>query len=101
MRFRLRSFRSFFQEWLTAARRPKSRRVRLTLECLEDRVALSTIPAPTNAWAAIGPAPMVGNTSYGGTVTGRVTSIAVDPADKTGSTVFIGTAGGGVWEGTG
>src|SRR5438105_9387338 len=60
---------------------------------------MSTILATSSTWTSIGPAPIVGNTSDGGIVTGRVTSIATDPADPTGSTVFIGTAGGGVWEG--
>jgi hypothetical protein len=32
-----------------------------------------------------------------GLVTGRVSSIALDPADPTGNRVFIGTTGGGVW----
>src|SRR5438132_7149188 len=88
-----------FRARLVSARRPNDRRVRPTLEFLEDRIALSTILAPSSTWTSIGPAPIVGNTSDGGIVTGRVTSIATDPADPTGSTVFIGTAGGGVWEG--
>ncbi|MBW8869448.1 MAG: hypothetical protein JF563_01475, partial [Acidobacteriales bacterium] len=32
-----------------------------------------------------------------GPVSGRVSSIAIDPADTTGNHVFIGTTGGGVW----
>ena len=32
-----------------------------------------------------------------GLVTGRVSSIAIDPADSTGNRVYIGTTGGGVW----
>lgn len=39
----------------------------------------------------------VGATAYGN-VTGRVTSIAIDPADTTGNTVYLGTTGGGVWK---
>ena len=35
-----------------------------------------------------------------GKVTGRVTSIAIDPADPTGNTVYVGTTGGGVWKST-
>ena len=35
-----------------------------------------------------------------GTVTGRVTSIAIDPADSSGNTVYLGTTGGGVWKST-
>jgi hypothetical protein len=33
-------------------------------------------------------------------VTGKVTAIAADPSDPTGNTVYLGTAGGGVWKST-
>ncbi len=74
----------------------KTCRVSLTIEHLEDRLALSS-----TSWTSIGPAPIVGNTSDGGTVTGRVTAIAADPnpSDTAGNTVYIGTGGGGVWRG--
>jgi len=52
----------------------------------------------TTAWRAVGPL-QVGSVAYG-KVTGRVTSIAVDPADTTGNTVYVGTTGGGVWKST-
>ena len=48
------------------------------------------------AWTAVGPA-QVASQRYG-TVTGRVTSVAIDPADATGNTVYVGTTGGGVWK---
>lgn len=97
MHLPLRFFQSLFRASRTAWPRPTTRHALLAVECLEDRIALAASP-----WTAIGPAPIVGNTSDGGTVTGRVTSIATDPnpADTTGSIVYIGTAGGGVWEGT-
>ena len=47
-------------------------------------------------WQAIGPA-QIASLNYGN-VTGRVTSVAIDPADVTGNTVYIGTTGGGVWK---
>lgn len=47
-------------------------------------------------WTTRGPRPIV--PSYGGSA-GRVTSIAVDPTSQ-GSTVYIGTVGGGVWKST-
>ncbi|HKO19985.1 MAG TPA: choice-of-anchor D domain-containing protein [Acidobacteriaceae bacterium] len=50
------------------------------------------------AWQPVGPA-QVASQRYG-SVTGRVTSIAVDPADTTGNTVYLGTTGGGVWKST-
>lgn len=50
------------------------------------------------AWTSVGPA-QVATVSYG-SVTGRITSIAIDPADATGNTVYVGTTGGGVWKST-
>ncbi|HEY5056413.1 MAG TPA: sialidase family protein, partial [Acidobacteriaceae bacterium] len=50
------------------------------------------------AWTAVGPA-QVASQSFGD-VTGRVTSIAIDPADATGNTVYLGTTGAGVWKST-
>jgi hypothetical protein len=50
------------------------------------------------SWQAVGPGQIT--TAAYGDVTGRVTSIAVDPADTTGNTVYLGTTGGGVWKST-
>ncbi len=50
------------------------------------------------AWTAVGPG-QIATAAYG-EVTGRVTAIAVDPADATGNTVYVGTTGGGVWKST-
>lgn len=78
-------------------RKPQSSRVQLTCEQLEPRSLLSTA-----AWQAIGPAPITGETLVatpaGGDGSGRITSIAVDPNDATGNTVYVGSAGGGVWK---
>jgi hypothetical protein len=52
----------------------------------------------TTAWQPVGPN-QVASQSFGN-VTGRVTSIAIDPADGTGNTVYVGTTGGGVWKST-
>jgi hypothetical protein len=49
-------------------------------------------------WSPVGPA-QVASQSFGN-VTGRVTSIALDPADPSGNTVYVGTTGGGVWKST-
>jgi len=48
------------------------------------------------AWTAVGPAQV--ETPAFGLVTGRITSIAIDPADTAGNTVYLGTTGGGVWK---
>jgi hypothetical protein len=52
----------------------------------------------TAAWTAVGPN-QVASAEFG-EVTGRVTAIAIDPADATGNTVYVGTTGGGVWKST-
>jgi hypothetical protein len=53
--------------------------------------------SPLNAvWTAVGPA-QVASQRYG-LVTGRVTAVAIDPADASGNTVYLGTTGGGVWK---
>ena len=50
------------------------------------------------AWQSIGPG-QVASATYGN-VTGRVTAVAIDPADASGNTVYLGTIGGGVWKST-
>jgi hypothetical protein len=56
-------------------------------------------------WSSLGPAPLasdasgVGEDNYGW-VSGRATAVAIDPADPTGSTVYLGGAYGGVWKST-
>ncbi len=52
--------------------------------------------APLSApWTTAGPA-AIQSLSFGA-ISGRVTSLALDPTDTTGNTLFVGTAGGGVW----
>ncbi len=58
-----------------------------------DSVPSSSLSA---AWKAVGPAQV--QTAAYGPVTGRVTSIAIDPSDTSGNTVYVGTTGGGVWK---
>ncbi len=55
----------------------------------------SNLNAP---WQPLGP-DQVASIAYGN-VTGRVTAIAIDPADTSGNTVYLGTTGGGVWKST-
>ena len=49
-------------------------------------------------WQPVGPL-TVASQSYGD-VSGRVSAIAVDPADASGNTVYVGSTGGGVWKST-
>ena len=51
--------------------------------------------ATTSTWQAIGPTAV--STSNYGMITGRVSSLALDPSDPTGNHLFVGTTGGGVW----
>ncbi len=59
-------------------------------------------PNTSGAWTSLGPAPLasdatgLGEQNYNW-VSGRVTSIAIDPADPSGNTVYVGGAYGGVW----
>lgn len=60
--------------------------------------AAVTPQVTTPAWTSIGPTPTTGGTFS--PVTGRITTIAVDPSDTTGNTVLIGGAQGGIWRST-
>ncbi len=65
------------------------------------RPEVSRAAASTNLgsqWTAVGPATVM--SSLYGAITGRVTSVALDPNDATGNTVWLGTTGGGVWKST-
>ncbi len=51
--------------------------------------------ASPGVWQALGPA-AVTSANYG-LVTGRISSLALDPADATGNRLYVGTTGAGVW----
>ena len=57
--------------------------------------ALSPSPA-TATWQSLGPTAVL--TPGFGLVTGRISSLALDPSDPTGNRLYVGTTGGGVWE---
>jgi len=59
---------------------------------------LSAQGAVTSPWTSIGPAPTTGGVYS--RVTGRITTIAVDPSDPNGNTLLIGGAQGGIWRST-
>ncbi len=54
-----------------------------------------TNPLSSTTWTAVGPA-----SANGGANAGQVSAIAVDPADPSGNTVFVGGMTGGVWKTT-
>ncbi|HYL13686.1 MAG TPA: hypothetical protein VEV41_11665 [Terriglobales bacterium] len=59
--------------------------------------------APVTGWTALGPAPLASDPGTGqdyNWVSGRATSVVIDPADTTGNTVYVGGAFGGLWRST-
>ena len=71
----------------------------LLTQARAQHLALLSRPRAANltaAWISVGPSQVL--TPSLGLVTGRVTSIAIDPADPSGNTVYLGTTGGGVWK---
>ncbi len=71
-------------------------------EARRQHAALAQTPHPnanlSTPWQPAGPN-QIASLAYGN-VTGRITSVAIDPADATGNTVYLGTTGGGVWKST-
>jgi hypothetical protein len=58
--------------------------------------------APNSGWAPLGPAPLASNAGGAGPenyswVSGRATAVAIDSADNTANTVYLGGAFGGLW----
>jgi photosystem II stability/assembly factor-like uncharacterized protein len=67
---------------------------RLRVEPLEERNLLSThYPLDPVQWTALGPAPVVAS---GNLSTGRIAAVAAHPTDA--NTIYVATAGGGVWK---
>src|ERR1035441_85060 len=67
--------------------------------------ALSAAPSASTAWVPLGPSPLASDaTGDGGQdyswVSGRATSVLIDPADTSGNTVLLGGAYGGLWKST-
>jgi hypothetical protein len=60
--------------------------------------AASPLSNLSATWQPVGPNQIA--SAFYGNVTGRVTSIALDPSDASGNTVYVGTTGGGVWKST-
>ncbi|HEV2890985.1 MAG TPA: hypothetical protein VGX28_11485 [Frankiaceae bacterium] len=100
-------------ERLAALRHAKEMRARSLAEAaLAGRDAYSAagvvVPGSAERWEALGPSPLVvndptypGGQGYGNDkVGGRVTALITDPADTSGDTVYMGSAGGGVWKST-
>src|ERR1700675_4386444 len=94
-----------------AALRYRAHRQKMELRALQAAAprsaAISAFPrvAPATVWTPLGPAPLASDASglgvqdYG-PVAGRATAVAIDRADTTGNTVYVGGAYGGVWKST-
>ncbi|MGN6593148.1 MAG: hypothetical protein ACTHJX_09640 [Terriglobales bacterium] len=66
----------------------------------QELAAAGASPASIGGdWTELGPKPE--SDPNFGNVGGRLTAIAVDPADKTDNTVYLGAASGGLWKVTG
>ena len=57
------------------------------------------------SWTSLGPVPLASDASGNGTqdyhqVAGRATAVAIDPADPSGNTIYIGGAQSGIWKST-
>ena len=95
---RLRAFRQ------KMAMRAASVRSAWTAEGGRPSLSPSGATAST-AWEPIGPAPLASDATGDGMqdynwVSGRATSVVIDPADTTGNTVLLGGAYGGLWKST-
>src|ERR1700688_1474064 len=72
------------------------------------RIMQPASPAPPSSaggWTPLGPVPLASDATGTGfqdyhQVSGRATAVAIDPADSSGNTVYIGGAQGGVWKST-
>jgi hypothetical protein len=65
----------------------------------------NSVSLSIGSWIALGPAPLASDATGNGTqdyhqVAGRATAVAIDPADASGNTVYIGGAQSGVWKST-
>ncbi len=77
---------------------PKSRAANLAHPLESNQTVAqssATSGGSTAVWQPLGPAAIL--SPYFGPVSGRVTSLAIDPSDSTGNRVYVGTTGGGVW----
>jgi hypothetical protein len=69
------------------------------------RAAGAVFSPQVTTWLNLGPAPLASDATGNGSqdynwVSGRATSVLVDPADTTGNTILLGGAYGGLWKST-
>src|SRR5882757_8711094 len=87
-----------------AALRLGAHRRKMEMRAQREAAAVSSATAGTapvsTDWVGLGPAPLISDNNFFGMVSGRATSVAIDPSDATGNTVYLGGAYGGVWKST-
>jgi hypothetical protein len=93
------------QRGLTAARAKQNLSGSLAGDLAGRRAGLRTSAAPLSktgsttagsaSWISVGPAAV--ETPTYGLVSGRISSLALDPSDAAGNRLYVGTTGGGVW----
>jgi len=76
---------------------------KLKMRSLSANGRRNSLSDPNGSWTPLGPAPLASDASGDGQqdynwVSGRATAVAVDPADPTANTVYVGGAYGGVWK---
>jgi hypothetical protein len=65
---------------------------------VEAQRASPAVSSFSATWQPLGPVAL--QNPYYGPVSGRVTSLVIDPSDASGNTVYLGSTGGGVWKST-
>lgn len=79
--------------------RPWSPAIRRELFGARRLASAQAAPLPTAGnWTELGPSPQTGMEFI--QVSGRITTLALDPSDATGNTVYLGAAYGGIWQST-
>jgi hypothetical protein len=95
----------------SSAAQLRRRAYQVKMQARETRLARAAVahpdsqPPSPSGWAPLGPVPLASDATGDGfqdyhQVSGRATAVAIDPADPTGNTVYIGGAQGGVWKST-
>src|SRR6185437_12740543 len=81
----------------TQARRVAPGKVRLAAGRVAATLSTTAVQnSSTATWQPLGPTAVL--TPQFGLVTGRISSLALDPADSSGNHLYVGTTGGGVWQ---
>jgi|GEM_PF-416203 len=85
--------------------RRRAYRAKLQARAARARAHAAAPATSSGGWQPLGPLPLASDATGDGfqnynQVSGRATAVAIDPADPTGNTVYIGGAQGGVWKST-